>query len=177
MNPNPLSYSSAAEMMKAPPEHFASAAFSHLRWTTAGEQRDERMRLFGRKLLRRLDAMDMPFYAAVGLIDLRTAQSRFVRQMDPWTPAESPFLDGTAIEFKHCVHEHLPARCWSLFAEIGFDVARLCQTRVMWGGFNASPRPGMWMLYDGACPSGWTVDRNTYGVRIGGKRDVGELEG
>ena len=118
-------FSSAASMMKQPPAYFGSAAFSRLRWTLAGDQRDERMRLFCRKLLRRLDGMEMPFYPAVGLMDHRTARQRYVTQLDDWTPMESPFLDGVAIEFQHCAAEKLPGKCWELFAEVAFDVAKL----------------------------------------------------
>lgn len=160
-------FSSAASNMKQPPAYFGSAVFSQLRWTLAGDQRDERMRLFCRKLLRRLDGMDMPFYPAVGLMDHRTARQRFVTGLDPWSPAESPFLDGVAIEFRHCVAETLAPRCWAFFAEVGFDVARLSQIPVIWGGFADDYRPGTFIVYDGSCPQGWNVDKRTYGVRKG----------
>ena len=168
------SYSSAADAMKAPPGFYASAAFSQLRWTTAGEQRDERMRLFGRKLLRRLDSLDMPFYPAVGLMDQRTARWRHAVSMDRWAPMESPFLDGVAIRFKHCVREHMEPRCWALFGEIGFDVARLMSLPMLWGGFNQpDPDPGFWCVYDGdAVPTGMRVDRHTYRYRLGGLIDI-----
>lgn len=170
-------FSSAAESMKGPPGFFASAAFRDLRWSIAGEQRREEMRLFGRKLLRRLDSMEMPFYAAVGLMDHKTAAGRYVRNVDPWKPMESPFLDGVAIEFRHCVKAELHPKAWALFAEIGFDVARLMQVPVLWGGFSEQPRPGLWCLYDkDAGPvSGFCVDRHTYGVRNGAQLEVERL--
>lgn len=163
-------FSSAAEYMKQPPAFFGSAAFSRLRWTLAGDQRDERMRLFTRKLLRRLDGMDIPFYPAVGLMDHRTAQQRYVTGLDPWSPMASPFLDGIAVEFRHCVAEHLEPRCWALFAEVGFDVARLSQIPVAWGGFSNLKRPGMFMIHD-VHDHDWAVDRRTYGVKTKGELD------
>lgn len=164
-------FSSAAAFMKGPAEFKTLPAFSQLRWTLAGDQRDERMRLFCRKLLSRLDGMQMPFYPAVGLMDLRTAQHRYVTGLDPWSPVMSPYLDGTAIKFAHVFHSQLHAKCWILFAEIGFDVARLAQIKVMWGGFCDVPEPGLWMLYPDAVPTGWRVDNRTYGVRNRGKHD------
>lgn len=173
MNGPLRTYSEAAEAMKAPPGFYASAAFLHLRWTVAGEQRDERMRLFCRKLLKRLDRLEMPFYAAVGLMNLQTARWRHLVGMDCWTPTESPYLDGIAIRFKHCVHEDLDPKCWELFGSIGFDVAKLAQIPVMWGGFSETPDPGLWCIYDSpAVPAGMRVDRNTHGVRSGGLLDV-----
>lgn len=165
------SFSEAAARLKAPGEFFASPAFSRLRWTTAGEQRDERMRLFTRKLLARFDAMDMPFYPEVGLMDHRTAQRRYVMFDDPWKPLESPFLDGTAVQFKHCVLDDLDERQTIFFAEVGFDVAALAQIPVMWGGFAEPRNPLMWRVYDGVEPFGWRVDDRTYKVRRRGKLD------
>lgn len=172
------SYSSAVDAMKAPPGFFASAAFSHLRWTLAGEQRDERARLFTRKLLKRLDHLDMPFYPAVGLMDHRTALWRYSTGMDPWKPMESPFLDGTGVEFRHCLHEELDPKCWSMFAEVGFDVARLMQVPVVWGGFSEiESRPGLFVVYDRpALPVGMCVDRRTYGERAGALIDMKVFE-
>lgn len=161
-------FTSAADVLKQPPAYFGSAAFSRLRWTLAGDQRDERMRLFCRKLLARLDAMDMPFYPAVGLMSHKVAQQRYVTLADPWPPIASPFLDGTAIEFRHCVADVLAPRCWALFAEIGFDVARLAQIPVAWGGFATLKRPGMWKIHDGP-DHDWFVDRRTYGVKTKGE--------
>lgn len=162
-------FTSAAASMKQPPAYFGSAAFSHLRWTLAGDQRDERMQLFCRKLLRRLDGMDMPFYPKVGLMDHKTAQQRYVTGADPWSPAESPFLDGVAIEFAHCVADRLERRAWWLFAEVGFDVARLAQIPVFWHGFNHPERPGMFQIWDGGrkpvVTDAFCVDARTYGVR------------
>lgn len=159
-------FSSAAEFMKGPDGYFTSPAFSNLRWSLAGEQRDERMRLFTRKLLRRLDQMNIPFYAAGGLIDLKTARHRFVTGLDPWEPMNNPYLDGTAARFEHCIHgKSLDRRSWWLFAEIAFDVARLAQTPVMWGGFSDWCEPGLWAIYPGATPDGWRVDRRTYGSK------------
>jgi len=162
-------FSSAAAAMKGPPGYFASAAFSNCRWTLAGDQRDDRMRRFCQKFLRRLDSMDMPFYPQLGLMDLKTARHRYVTGVDPWRPAESPYLDGTAVTFAHCLHDDLHPRCWALFAEIGFDVARLAQVPVMWGGFADPRMPGTFRIYDGACDTGWRVDKRTYGVRKGGE--------
>lgn len=164
-------FSSAAAIMKGPPGFQTSAAFRDKRWTLQGDQRDERMRLFCRKLLLRLDGMGMPFYPAVGLMDLPRARQRYVTGADPWKPAESPFLDGVAIEFAHVFDLELPPRCWILFAEIGFDVAKLAQIPVMWGGFAEVNRPGMWHVYDGVTPSGWRVDDRTYKVRKRGRLD------
>lgn len=164
-------FTSAAAKMKQPPAYFGSAVFSQLRWTLAGDQRDERIRLFTRKLLRRLDGMDMPFFPVVGLMSHKTARQRYVTGLDPWTPAESPFLDGTAVEFRHCVAETLDRRSWALFAEVGFDVARLSSIPLLWGGFADEKRPGMWVVYDGTCPAGWRVDKRTYGVRKGQEID------
>ena len=161
-------FSSAAEAMKAPPAYFKSAAFSQLRWTMAGDQRDERMRVFCRKLLRRLDGLEMPFYPVVGLMNHKTAQQRYVTGADPWPPIASPFLDGVAIEFRHCLADDLAPRCWALFAEIGFDVARLAQLPVAWGGFSNLKRPGMWCIHE-AGDADWHVDKRTYGVRVKGE--------
>lgn len=158
-------FSSAAEYMRAPGSYFSSPAFSHLRWTMAGDQRDQKMREFCRKLLRRLDGMDMPFYPCVGLMDHKTAQQRYVTGIDPWTPAANPYLDGDGLEFRHCVHAELPERCWFLFAEVAFDVARLAQTPVLWGGFADVNRPGMFRAYSGAVPDGFRVDKRTYGSK------------
>lgn len=157
--------------MRAPGEFFTSPAFARLRWSTAGEQRDERMRLFTRKLLQRLDSMDMPFYPAVGLMDHKTALQRYVTTEDVWKPMESPYLDGTAVLFKHALYPTLPPRCWTLFAEIGFDVATLAQIPIIWGGFANLDAPGLWRVYDGVQPDGWQVDDRTYGVRRRGKLD------
>ena len=165
------SFSEAADQMRAPGEYFASPAFSRLRWTVAGEQRDERMRLFTRKLLQRLDGMDMPFYPAVGLMDHKTALKRYVTTEDEWKPMESPYLDGSAVLFKHCILQELDRRQWILFAEVGFDVAALAQIPVMWGGFSDLKAPGLWRVYDGVEPSGWKADDRTYKVRRRGKRD------
>ena len=134
-------YSSAASFLKGPPGFKSSAAFVNSRWTLAGDQQDERIRLFGQKLLRRLDGMEMPFYPEVGLMDLKTARQRYVTGVDPWEPMMNPFLDGHAIKFRHVFHADadLPPKCWVLFAEIGFDVARLAQIPVMWGGFAGGP--------------------------------------
>ena len=160
-------FSSAAEQLRGPEGFLTSPAFADLRWTMAGDQRREEMRLFCRKLLKRLDGMGMPFYPAVGAMDHRTARYRYVTGLDPWAPLDSPFLDGTAIRFRHCVHAELDPRSWYLFAEIAFDVARLAHTPVMWGGFCfAAPDPGTFMLYDGPpVPAGWHVDNRTYGVK------------
>lgn len=166
------SFSSAADALRAPASYFSSPEFSRLRWTTAGEQRDERMRLFCRKLLMRLDGMDMPFYPAVGLMDLMTARHRFVTGLDPWTPSESPFLDGTGLEIRHCRNDaDMPPQQRIIIAEIAFDVANLAQIPVMWGGFAATPRPLMWRVYDGCEVDDWRVDARTYGVRRRGKLD------
>lgn len=171
------SYSSAADAMKAPPGYYASAAFAHLRWTAAGEQRDEGMRLFCRKLLKRLDHLDMPFYPAVGLMDLSTARWRHAVGMDRWKPMESPFLDGIAIRFKHCIHDELDPKCWALFGEIGFDVARLMSLPVLWGGFSEVPDPGLFAVYKKpAIPEGMRLDRHTYGARNAVQLDVGIIE-
>ena len=144
-----------------------SPAFANSRWTLAGDQRREEMRPFCRKLLKRLDGMGMPFYPAVGLMDQRTARHRYVTGLDPWPPMDNPFLDGAAIRFAHCVHEdRLDARSWYLFAEVGFDVARLARTPVLWGGFvHSAPDPGMFMLYEPPVRPGWHVDNRTYGVK------------
>lgn len=160
-------FSSAAEHMSAPPEYFTSAAFRDLRWTMAGDQRDERMRTFCRKLLARLDGLKMPFYPAVGLMNLPTARHRYVTGLDPYSPSESPFLDGSAVVLKHCIHgADMPKRCWVLLAEIGFDVARLAQIPIIWGGLNAGNySPGHFQTYDGFQPENWIVDGRTYGVR------------
>ena len=159
------SFSSAAEAMQGPPGFQTSAAFRNLRWTIAGEQRQEGMRLFCRKLLRRLDEMSMPFYPDVGAMDVKTARHRYVTGVDPWPPSENPFLDGYAIRFAHCIRKQLEPKCWWLFAEIGFDVARLAQIPVMWGGFADEPDMGLWQLYSGHTPNGWSVDNRTYGVK------------
>lgn len=159
-------FTSAAEHMSAPAGFMTSPAFSNLRWTLAGDQRDERVRVFARKLLKRLDGMQMPFFPEVGLMNLPTARHRYVTGLDPWTPAESPFLDGVMVRFRHCVHRELPAKCWELFGEIGFDVARLAQIPMMWGGAKvADIHPGDWMVYDKVEPAGWIADKRTYGVR------------
>lgn len=123
------------------------------------------MRIFGQKLLRRLDGMCMPFFPQVGLMTLREARHRYVTGVDPWVPMASPYLDGTAITFAHCIHKDLHPRSWALFAEIGFDVARTASIPVLWGGFADEPMPGTFRIYDGACPEGWAVDKRTYGVR------------
>lgn len=159
-------FSSAADAMKAPPDYFSSAAFSHLRWTLAGDQRDERMRLFTRKLLRRLDGMDMPFFPSVGLMNHKTAQQRYVTGVDPWPPVINPYLDGEAVEFRHCILDEMPERCWWLFAEIAFDVAKLSQIPILWGGFSDVNRPGMFRLFGGAVPDGFRVDKRTYGSKL-----------
>lgn len=160
-------FTSAAAMMKQPPAYFGSAAFSHLRWSLAGDQRDERMRLFCRKLLRRLDGMDMPFYPKVGLMDHAQARQRYVTGVDEWTPIESPFLDGVGIEFAHCVAETLPGKCWELFAEVAFDVAKLSQISVAWGGLSRWRRPGLFIVVDNpkVIPNGWAIDARTYRAR------------
>lgn len=167
-------YSSAAAFMKGPAGFKTLPAFVNSRWTLAGDQRDEKMRLFGRKLLSRLDGMDMPFYPRVGLMDLKTARQRYVTGVDPWEPMLSPYLDGSAIQFAHVFEPHLPARCWNLFAEIAFDVARLASIPVMWGGFADHYNPGLFAIYNGAVPDGFRVDNRTYGVRNRGKLDFGE---
>lgn len=165
-------YTSAADVMRAPEGFMASPAFAHQRWTIHAEQRDERIRLFARKLLRRLDGLNMPFRATVGLMNYAEAQHRYVTGRDPWLPMENPFFDGVAIRFAHCLLEGgMDPKCWSLFGEIGFDVARLAQIPVMWGGFNdphnLPPDPGFWQVYDGVTPDGMYVDRRTYGYRKG----------
>ena len=171
MSQHTRSFSEAADRLRAPGEYFSSPAFSRLRWTLAGEQRDERMRLFTRKLLQRLDGMDSPFYPAVGLMDHKTALRRYVTAEDVWKPIESPYLDGSAVLFKHCILQELDFRQWVLFAEIGFDVAALAQIPVMWGGFSEFHAPGLWRIYDGVQPSGWRVDNRTYKVRNRGRLD------
>lgn len=167
-------YSSAASAIKGPVGFETLPAFRNSRWTLAGDQRDERIRLFGAKLLKRLDGMQMPFYPQVGLMDLKTARQRYVTGTDPWEPLLSPYLEGTAIKFAHVFEPELPPKCWWLFAEIGFDVARLASIPVMWGGFSAWHMPGVFGLYDGALPEGWRVDDRTYKVR---KRGFLEYEG
>lgn len=162
-------YTSAAAAMKGPGGFQTLPAFLNSRWTLAGDQRDERMRLFCRKLLARLDGMSMPFYPEVGLMDRRTAQHRYVTGLDPWTPVLNPYLDGSAVKFRHVFEDTLHPRCWVLFAEIGFDVARLAQVQVMWGGFSDYCEPGLWMIYPGATPDGWRVDNRTYKVRNRGE--------
>lgn len=161
-------FSSAALVMKGSEGYFASPAFHDLRWTLAGDQRDDRMLTFCRKLLKRLDGMGMPFYPRVGLMDLKTARARYVSGADPWPPMNNPFLDGVAIEFSHCIipDDRMHPRQWALFAEIGFDVARLAHIPVMWGGFSDLKRHGLWHLYDGSVPDGWFIDRRTYGARL-----------
>ena len=159
-------FSSAADHLKGPAGYMASPAFRHLRWTIAGDQRRGEMRLFCRKLLKRLDGLGFPFFPAVGLMDAREAQRRYVVGIDPWRPIENPYLDGSAIGFQHCVHEVLDRRSWFLFGEIGFDVARLASIPVMWGGFSIDYEPGTFMLYDGSVPEGWQVDRRTYGSKV-----------
>ena len=158
-------FSSAADVMRAPEAYFKSPAFAHLRWTMAGEQRNEAMREFCRKLLRRLDGLSMPFYPVVGLMSHKVAAQRYVTGADPWPPSANPYLDGDAIEFRHCILSEMPERCWYLFAEIAFDVARLAQTPVMWGGFSDVNRPGMFRYYAGAVPDGFRVDKRTYGSK------------
>lgn len=158
-------FSSAAEQLKGPEGYFTSPAFSNARWSLAGEQRDERIRVFGRKLLRRLDDLGMPFAPVVGLMDLAQARHRYVTGLDPWSPAESPYLDGTAIQFAHCIHKELHPRSWLLFAEIAFDVARLAQIPVLWGGFAHPVMAGVFRTYEGVEPDNWRVDKRTYGVR------------
>lgn len=165
-------YTSAAAFMKGPAGFETLPAFSNSRWTLAGDQRDERMRLFGAKLLRRLDKMGMPFFPEVGLMDLKTARQRYVTGVDPWEPMLNPYLDGTGIKFRHVFEEHLPAKCWALFAEVAFDVARLAQIPVMWGGFSDWSIPGLFATYPGAVPDGWRVDDRTYGVRHRGKLET-----
>lgn len=164
-------FTSAAAFMKGPAGFQTLPAFLNSRWTLAGDQRDERMRLFGQKLLRRLDKMGMPFYPRVGLMDLKTARQRFVTGADPWEPMLNPYLDGTGIQFAHVFEPELPGRCWILFAEVAFDVARLAQIPVMWGGFADHCNPGLFVTYPGAVPDGWRVDDRTYGVRNRGKLD------
>lgn len=158
-------FSSAAAAMKGPPGYLASAAFSHLRWSIVGDQRDERMRLFCRKFLKRLDGMEMPFYPKVGLMNRLTAQQRYVTGTDPWPPVESPYLDGEMISFAHCIHGSLSLRQWALFAEVGFDVARLASIPVMWGGFSCWGNPSAFRIYNGFEPEGWKVCGRTYGTR------------
>lgn len=164
-------FTSAAAFMKGPVGFQTLPAFLNARWTLAGEQRDERMRLFGRKLLKRLDGMGMPFYPRVGLMELKTARQRYVTGTDPWEPMINPYLDGSGIEFAHVFEPELPGRCWILFAEIAFDVANLAQIPVMWGGFSDWSNPGLFVIYDGATPDGWRVDDRTYKVRGRGKID------
>lgn len=158
-------FSDAAAALKGPPGYFTSGAFSNQRWTIVGDQRDERMRLFGRKLLARLDGMEMPFYPKVGLMTRRVAQQRYVTGVDPWKPMENPYLDGEAIEFAHCILSKLDARQWVLFAEVGFDVGRLAGIAVMWGGFAIPAQPGVWRVYNGHEPDGWKACGRTYGTR------------
>ena len=165
-------FSSAAERMKGPAGYQTSPAFLDARWTAKGDQRDERIRLFGHKLLRRLDSMDMPFKVVAGLMDQRTARQRFVTDVDPWPPMMNPFLDGVAIEFAHVFEQELHPLCWQLFAEVGYDVARLAQIPVLWGGFSDWKRPGLWMVYRGQVSDGWRVDARTYGVRGRVKLDL-----
>ena len=162
-------YSSAASFLKGPPGFKTSAAFVNSRWTLAGDQRDERIRLFGQKLLRRFDGMEMPFYPEVGLMDLKTARQRYVTGVDPWEPMMNPFLDGIAIKFRHVFENELPPKAWVLFGEVGFDVARLAQIPVMWGGFADNPMPGVFAIWDGSTLDGWRVDNRTYGNRRGGR--------
>lgn len=165
-------FTSAAAHLKGPEGFQFLPAFSNARWTLAGDQRDERMRTFGAKLLRRLDGMGMPFYPRVGLMELKQARQRYVTGVDPWEPMLNPYLDGTGIEFAHVFHQReLPPKCWILFAEIAFDVARLAQIPVMWGGFSEWMNPGLFVTYPGAVPDGWRVDDRTYGVRKRGKLD------
>lgn len=158
-------YSSAVDAMKGPAGFMTLPAFTNSRWTLAGDQRDETMRLFCRKLLSRLDKMGLPFYPQVGLMDQRTAQHRYVTGVDPWAPMANPYLDGCAVKFAHVFEQHLHPRCWALFAEIGFDVARLMQAQMLWGGFSDHNEPGLWMTYPGATPDGWRVDNRTYKMR------------
>lgn len=164
-----MCFTSAVANMKAPEGYMSSPAFSNLRWTLAGDQRDERMRLFCRKLLKRLDGMGIPFYPAVGLMNLKTARQRFVTGVDPWPPIANPYLDGVAVRFAHGVHgDSLHPRQWAVFAEVGFDVARLAQIPVAWGGFSQYRDPGFWQIYDGP-QAELNVDRRTYGVRVKGE--------
>jgi len=163
-------FSSAADAMKGPEGYFTSPAFSNARWTTAGEQRNEDMRLFCRKLLSRLDKLGMPFYPKVGLMDLRIARHRYVTGIDPWSPIESPFLDGVAIEFAHCILDEMDWRCWALFAEVAFDVGKLAQIPVLWGGFADCKRPGLFMVrWSELVPAGFHQDARTYCSRIRSK--------
>lgn len=169
-------YTSAADDLRGPAGFKTSPAFVNSRWTLAGDQRDERMRVFGRKLLSRLDGMGMPFYPMVGLMDHKTARQRYVTGVDPWPPIINPYLDGVAIKFGHVFKrlEDMHPKQWVLFAEVGFDVARLARIPVMWGGFADFHEPGMFCVYDGATPDGWRVDARTYGVRVGGKLEYNE---
>lgn len=161
------SFSDAAEYMRASAGYFSSPAFAQLRWTCVGDQRNEDMRLFCRKLLRRLDGMEMPFYPEVGLMNVKTAQQRYVTGVDPWKPMENPYLDGVAIKLRHCLRDELPPRCWALVAEVGFDVARLAAIPVVWGGFQPGQSPGYWQLFDTGDPA-LVADKRTYGVKRGG---------
>lgn len=170
----PRCFSSAAEYLKGPEGFRTLPAFINSRWTLAGDQRDDRMRLFGQKLLARLDGMNMPFYPEVGLMELKRARQRYVTGADPWTPAESPYLDGTAIKFRHVFREHLPPRCAILLAEVAFDVARLAQISVMWGGFSEWRVPGLFAIWEGVTPNGWRVDKRTYRCKVGGKIEYDE---
>lgn len=169
-------FSSAADAMKGPPGYMSSAAFRDLRWTAVGDQRVDGAREFCRKLLARLDGMEMPFYPAVGLMDLKTARQRYVTNLDPWEPMESPFLDGIAFELKHCVRPELPGRCWFLLAEVAFDVARLASIPIAWGGFSRFDRPGMFVLAEDLLPEGFWIDGRTYGTRLKTRLEYKALE-
>lgn len=164
-------FTSAASYLKGPEGFKTLPAFINSRWTLAGDQRDDRIRVFGSKLLRRLDSMGMPFYPQVGLMSLKTARQRYVTGLDPWEPMMNPYLDGVAIKFAHVIESELPARCWVLFAEVAFDVARLAQISVMWGGFSDWHIPGLFCLWDGQTPDGWRVDARTYRSRTSVKLD------
>lgn len=166
----PRSFSESADAMRGPADLFSSPAFARARWAATLIGHDERMRFFTRKLLRRLDGMSMPFHVEAGCMTPAVARQRYVTGTDPWLPMESPFLDGTAVGFRHVLREPDP-KGWVLFAEVGFDVANLAQIPVMWGGFAATKMPGVWRLYDGCEPDNWRVDDRTYTVRKRGKLD------
>lgn len=161
-------FTSALQHLKAPEGYFSSPEFLHLRWSTAGEQRVEQMRLFCRKYLRRLDSMHVPLFPQVGLMDVKEARQRYVTGCDPWEPMLSPFLDGSAIRFRHCLHgAELPAHCTALLAEIAFDVARLSQIAIAWHGFSDADV----MTFELSGRPGLLVDGRTYGVRNRPKLD------
>lgn len=153
------------------PGSFGTPAFQRRRWAAALVGHDERMRVFCSRLLTRLDGMRMPFQVRSGALSLMHARQRYVTGLDPWSPIESPFLDGTAFELEHASGRALDHRQAILLAEVGFDVARLAQVPVLWGGFAGTTRPGMWRLYQGVEPDDWRVDDRTYGVRKRGKLD------